>query len=46
MELSNDLLGLEVTNSDLFNITVNMTYGDTTLLSHYSHMEQLPVTTP
>jgi len=23
-----------------------MTYGDTTLLSHYSHMEQLPVTTP
>jgi len=31
MELSNDLLGLEITNSNLFNITVNMTYGNTNL---------------
>jgi len=31
MELSNDLLGLHVTNSNLFSITVNMTHGNTTL---------------
>jgi len=31
MKLPNDLLQLEVTNSKLFSITVNMTYGTATL---------------
>jgi len=53
MELSNDLLGLHVTNSNLFSITVNMTYGNTTLqialfpygtvTSYYTTDESRPV---
>jgi len=33
MELSNDLIKLEATNSNLFSITVTMTEGNTTLLT-------------